>query len=359
MSFFFKKSAPAVLSVVNRDVEEFENKTVIAFVEKLTLGNLLDNLDRHDPVALSLNKLVTKLRHNIFQDMDRVIDVSNQSVEVSALSSRMLEDIRQVAGQVEGIAAAAEEMVASVQEIGRYGHDISDKANASREATGAGSQAVVDARGRMNDISDVVSGTVQRVDNLNGFTKQIAVIAETIKNIAGQTNLLALNATIEAARAGDAGKGFAVVAGEVKNLSAQTTKATQEIDALVKNLQEEMRNIADSMQHSQDAVVKGQSAIEKVGSSMDEIKSRSEEVNGDTQQINDILSQQALASEEIAKGIAGVSGKISGDVRNIEQVVAAISMIERKASESLAALSTFEVDGKGAKLSRVRGKGSR
>ena len=54
--------------------------------------------------------------------------------------------------------------------------------------------------------------------------------------IAKQTNLLTLNATIEAARAGDASKGFAVVAAEVKQLSDETRKATEQIGATLKSL---------------------------------------------------------------------------------------------------------------------------
>jgi methyl-accepting chemotaxis protein len=59
--------------------------------------------------------------------------------------------------------------------------------------------------------------------------ESIGEVMGLIQNIAAQAKLLALNATIEAPRAGEAGKSFAVAANEVKSLSTQTAKATEEI----------------------------------------------------------------------------------------------------------------------------------
>jgi methyl-accepting chemotaxis protein len=74
------------------------------------------------------------------------------------------------------------------------------------------------------------------VEDLTGSINDIERVVKMIAGIAAQTNLLALNATIEAARAGAAGAGFRVVAGEVKALSQQTERATDEIVASVRRI---------------------------------------------------------------------------------------------------------------------------
>src|SRR4029078_5267326 len=69
-------------------------------------------------------------------------------------------------------------------------------------------------------------------------TGDISSIVDTINLIAERTNLLSLNASIEAARAGDAGRGFAVAAEEIRNLADRSAKATADIAAIIKALQE-------------------------------------------------------------------------------------------------------------------------
>jgi len=113
------------------------------------------------------------------------------------------------------VAAAAQEMTATVTEIAR-------RAEAGRSIAAG---AVEESR-----------QASQRLEQLGQAAQEIDQITGVITDISEQINLLALNATIEAARAGEAGKGFAVVAQEIKALAQQTAQATEEIQQRVEGI---------------------------------------------------------------------------------------------------------------------------
>ncbi len=325
---------------------------VVKGLETIISGNYIAEPEGNDPVSAAIRNLVQKLREDTLHELDNTVSMSIEANETSVFAARMLTDVRKVSDQVNSIAAAAEEMVASVTEINSYGENIAVQAEEADRASQQGSSATSSAVEKMERIVESVEQTVKQVAKFSEFSRKISSIADNIKRIAHQTNLLALNATIEAARAGEAGRGFAVVASEVKTLSKQTTDATTGIDTVVEQLQAEMHEITSQMQRSLSEVNEGQQAMGEVGKNMSDIQAKISEVKKNTVQISGILSQQAQASQEVASGITDIAERAKNNVASIENIVDSMGKVEKLVSIHISELAKVEVPNKVIKLAK-------
>src|SRR5215510_2309173 len=179
---------------------------------------------------------------------------------------------------VDVAAAAAEELLSSINEISRQ----------LSQAHGVVSTAVEEA-GTTND----------EIGGLANAAQKIGDVVKLIQTVAGQTNLLALNATIEAARAGEAGRGFAVVASEVKSLAIQTARATEDIAAQIA-----------AVQTSTGAAVE---AIRR-------IVERMQEINRHTQAVASSVRQQNAATGEITQNVTSAANGTKDIVTALTEV---------------------------------------
>ncbi len=200
-------------------------------------------------------------------DLAATAEQSSSSIgETAASIEEVTAMTESLAATIEQTAAAGEELSRSVQSVAQNGQRISEAAGAaattateleragqslaalaksadeitrrsSRDAEegGVSVQRAIQGFGRVRT-SVAQSATVIR--DMGKRANDISSIVDTINLIAERTNLLSLNASIEAARAGDAGRGFAVVAEEIRNLADRSAKATSDIAAIIKALQE-------------------------------------------------------------------------------------------------------------------------
>ncbi len=183
--------------------------------------------------------------------------------------------------EMQTVASAAEEITASIGEITRQ----------TQQAAAVTSSAV-----------ETVHRATTIVETLNSAAQRIGDVVNLIQSIAGQTNLLALNATIEAARAGEAGRGFAVVANEVKGLSAQTARATDDIRAQVSAVQ---------------------SVVGQIAAAMGDIAQTVEKVREATAAIAGAVEEQSAVTQEISRSVASAAtgaGSVSEGAREMQAV---------------------------------------
>jgi methyl-accepting chemotaxis protein len=214
----------------------------------------------------------------------------------------VLGEVGQTSLNIQTVAAASQQLSASISEIGRQAGE------SARGSTAAMQQA---------------DAVVVKVEELRSAAAEIGSVVKLINTIAGQTNLLALNATIEAARAGEAGRGFAVVAGEVKALAEQTAKATSDIAHQVASIQGATSGVAEAIQ---------------------EISGTIRSVNETAVAIATAVEEQGAATQEIARSIESVTANAATVTRSMEQVQGAVEATTGSAAEVKRTTEALSVD---------------
>ncbi len=286
------------------------------------LTNLRDrSLQQHDQCNDNIDKLGRKEEDKAANSIKNLAK-SMEEMNSIAFNLGLLDNhSSEVSSSSQTIASAAEQLVASVDEISMNSEGASNDAMETDRTVSSGLESAQSAMGAIQIIWDTMEDSVTSLDELSGASNQIEQILNVIEDIAEQTNLLALNATIEAARAGEAGKGFAVVASEVKNLANQSSKATDDIAQRIQALKAGMSNVSQTMNKSRDAVNAGRESIDQTAQTMEMAAQQVSSVSGKMSDITGILHQQKDSSSEIARSIHEVAEFAQESQRQVELVL--------------------------------------
>ncbi len=219
-----------------------------------------------------------------FGEIEKAMGSAHQRADAATVASS------ETQATVQTIAAGAEEMASSAQEI-------------------------ANSMTRSQQAADIAVGEAENADRaaarLAEVAKAMGGIVELIRSIAGQINMLALNATIEAARAGEAGRGFAVVANEVKNLANQSANATAQISREIDGMQSVSHDVVSSlaairsaMTNLREFVVMSAGAVEEQTAVTTSISANMQEASTSVDAVDRNINAMATAFAQVGSAIA-------------------------------------------------------
>ena len=227
-------------------------------------------------------------------------DIANTVTNTNEQAASAAGAALQASSSVQTVAAAAEELVASIEEISRQ---VAQASSVSNHAVEEATQS-----------EGIMSGLAEDAQSIGD-------VIELIDNIAAQTNLLALNATIEAARAGEAGKGFAVVASEVKELASQTTKATENISARISSVQNSTAGAVAAINAIKDVIQQVSSISGSIATAIEEQSAVTRDISGNMQTASigvatitdnvEVISQATAQMDASTRNVREASSKLA------------------------------------------------
>ncbi|MFG1205147.1 methyl-accepting chemotaxis protein [Xanthobacter aminoxidans] len=287
---------------LDTEVPNRETKNEIGDIAR-TLEVFRDGLSENERLRVEQKRKEEEMAQQLVAE--RVSIANSFQSRMGALAERFSGSSGEVADAARNLSATAEETSRQAQSVTLAAEGASDNVQTVAASAEELSASIREMSDQVSNSAVIARSAAEEAERTNDNIRQLSEAAQSIgqvlnliKEIAEQTNLLALNATIEAARAGDAGRGFAVVASEVKELAAQTAKATDEISMKI-----------GEIQHATSATV---TSIQSIVTTINNVRDLTAIIAGAVEEQRAATSEIAANTHRAAQGATQVTNNMSG-----------------------------------------------
>ena len=309
----------------------------------LTYRVRVTGTDEIGQMGVALNDCVGSLRELVESVAKGAETLSAATTEISARAVQSAGNANTQSNRTNQIAAAAQEMTATIAEISHNAASAATASRASADTAEQGGAVMQSAAETMEKIAAATGSVSEKMGLLAASSEEIGKVVNVIQEISEQTNLLALNAAIEAARAGEHGRGFAVVAGEVRRLAERTKGATEEIAGTIRSIQDETRATLQVMDESRAAVESGMGETSRARTSLEAIIASSRQVEKQIELIATAATQQTSAAGEISESAGQISQLAVENSQGATEAVEALKNLAALASDLDGMMRQFQL----------------
>lgn len=244
----------------------------------------------------SFNTMLSNFSSSLAAVSDTSHKLTAATSAITDAASKTTTAAKQQHRETDSVLAAIMALESSVQEIraaATVAADTSIKADIEAKQGATITKNAIDGIfGLVGEIEQAAE-VIKRLDERS---KGVGAVLDVIKGLAEQTNLLALNAAIEAARAGEQGRGFAVVADEVRTLATRSHSATEEIEKIVEQLQNEAKAAVSVMESAKNGAEQRRSQVSIADEGLNSISERVAQIR----QLNTQMAQSADNQHNLA-----------------------------------------------------------
>jgi methyl-accepting chemotaxis protein len=291
------------LNHVNAYVEALTNTSLPVVAEMIRVELLVAALSFI--AALLMGWLIAR---SITRPLQTAIGVMTAaSAEMSAQAQSQATGAAAQARTMTQITATIEDLSRTARLIAQSASHVTRSVESNRAMVEGARTTVEETVAGIESVRDKVQALAQRILALGEKAQQIGAIIDLINDIADETHLLALNAAIEAAGAGEHGRRFAVVAGEVKRLADRALRSTEEVRALVSEVQAATNAAVMAAEDGVREAELGMGLVYRSGESITGIVEGVQQALLSSQDISHVTQQQQTASTQVVVAVRDIS----------------------------------------------------